>query len=149
MSSEYYKGIGKIQFEGTESRNPLAFRYYKPDRMVAGKPMKEHLKFAMAWWHSLCADGGDPFGHGTLSHPWSRIGDPVEKGKAKMDAGFEFMEKTGIGYYCFHDFDLAWEGLLVETTRALLAGQDPAALEELYQPFGTAWRPSLPALNIP
>lgn len=110
MEQEYFKGIPKIKFEGTASRNPLAFRYYEPGRMVAGKPMQEHLKFAMAWWHSLCASGGDPFGSGTLKFPWDEIKDPVEKGKAKMDAGFEFMEKTGINYYCFHDFDLVEEG---------------------------------------
>ncbi len=110
MEQEYFKGIPKIKFEGTASRNPLAFRYYEPGRMVAGKPMHEHLKFAMAWWHSLCASGGDPFGSGTLKFAWDTIKDPVEKGKAKMDAGFEFMEKTGINYYCFHDFDLVEEG---------------------------------------
>lgn len=109
MQTEYFKDINKIKFEGPESRNPLAFRYYEPDKMVAGKPMKEHLKFAMAWWHTLCADGGDPFGRGTINHPWDNISDPIEKGKAKMDAGFEFLIKTGINYYCFHDFDLVDE----------------------------------------
>ena len=110
MSKEYFKGIKKVQFEGPETSNPLAFRFYQPDKLVAGKPMKEHLRFAMAWWHSLCADGSDPFGNGTLTYPWDNISDPIEKGKAKMDAGFEFMEKCGIDYYCFHDFDLVEEG---------------------------------------
>ncbi len=110
MSKEYFKGIKKVQFEGPETSNPLAFRFYHPDKLVAGKPMKEHLRFAMAWWHSLCADGSDPFGNGTLTYPWDNISDPIEKGKAKMDAGFEFMEKCGIDYYCFHDFDLVEEG---------------------------------------
>ncbi|MDP2237765.1 MAG: xylose isomerase [Bacteroidales bacterium] len=110
MRTEYFSGIKKIAFEGTDSRNPLAFRYYQPDRIVGGKPMKDHLKFAMAWWHSLCANGGDPFGHATISRPWDNISDPIAKGKARMDAGFEFLEKTGIDYYCFHDFDLVEEG---------------------------------------
>jgi xylose isomerase len=110
MRTEYFNGIKKIAFEGTDSKNPLAFRYYQPDRIVGGKPMKDHLKFAMAWWHTLCANGGDPFGHATIKHPWDNINDPIEKGKARMDAGFEFLEKTGIDYYCFHDFDLVEEG---------------------------------------
>ena len=113
MSMEYFKGIKKVQFEGPETSNPLAFRFYHPDKLVAGKPMKEHLRFAMAWWHSLGEDGSDPFGNGTLTYPWDKISDPIEKGKAKMDAGFEFMEKCGIDYYCFHDFDLVEEGSTV------------------------------------
>jgi len=110
MKNEFFKGIDKIEFEGKTSKNPMAFHYYEPGKMVAGKPMKEHLRFAMAWWHSLCAEGGDPFGHGTIEFPWSNISDPITKAKAKVDAGFEFMEKTGINYYCFHDFDLVEEG---------------------------------------
>ncbi len=109
MKQEYFKGIGKIGFEGPQSRNPLAYRYYEPGRLVAGKPMKEHLRFAMAWWHTLCAGGSDPFGRDTIHHPWDEIKDPVDRGKARMDAGFEFMEKTGIAYYCFHDRDLVDE----------------------------------------
>lgn len=110
MKTEFFKGIDQIQFEGPENKNPLAFRFFQPNRIIAGKPMKEHLKFAMAWWHTLCANGSDPFGHGTFHHPWDNIHDPVEKGKARMDAGFEFMQKCGIDFYCFHDFDLVEEG---------------------------------------
>lgn len=110
MQKEYFNRIKKIEFEGKASKNPMAFHYYEPERMIAGKPMKEHLKFAMAWWHTLGGIGSDPFGNGTLNYPWDNINDPIEKGKAKMDAGFEFMEKTGINYYCFHDFDLVEEG---------------------------------------
>ncbi len=110
MEQEYFKGIGPIGFEGLESRNPLSFRYYEPGRMVAGKPMREHLRFAMAWWHTLCADGSDPFGRGTFSRAWDDIRDPLARGRAKMNAGFEFMTKTGIDYYCFHDYDLVEEG---------------------------------------
>ncbi len=113
MKNTYFKSIEKIHFEGPETNNPLAFRYYQPERIVAGKPMKQHLKFAMAWWHTLCANGSDPFGQATISHPWDVIKDPVEKGKAKMDAGFEFLEKCGIDHYCFHDFDLVEEGTTI------------------------------------
>lgn len=121
MQSEYFKGINKIGFEGAASKSPLAFHYFEPDRMVGGKPMKEHLRFAMAWWHTLCANGGDPFGHGTLEHPWDKISDPIEKAKARVDAGFEFLTKTGINYYCFHDFDLVQEGENIQTSEKRLA----------------------------
>ncbi len=90
---EYFPGIGKIKFEGTESYNPLAYRYYDAERVVLGKPMKEWLKFAMAWWHTLCAEGADQFGGGTKSFPWNGATDPVQAAKDKVDAGFEFMEK--------------------------------------------------------
>lgn len=120
MNTEFFKGIGQVQYEGPETRNPLAFRYYQPDRLIAGKPMKDHLRFAMAWWHTLCASGSDPFGHSTITHPWDNISDPVARGKAKMDAGFEFMQKCGIDFYCFHDFDLVEEGATIaESERRL------------------------------
>jgi len=120
MNTEFFKGIGQVQYEGPETRNPLAFRYYQPDRVIAGKPMKDHLRFAMAWWHTLCANGCDPFGHSTITHPWDSISDPVARGKAKMDAGFEFMQKCGIDFYCFHDFDLVEEGATIaESERRL------------------------------
>ena len=111
---EYFPGIGKIKFEGTESYNPLAYRYYDAERVVLGKPMKEWLKFAMAWWHTLCAEGADQFGGGTKSFPWNGATDPVQAAKDKVDAGFEFMEKMGIEYFCFHDVDLVDEGCSVE-----------------------------------
>ena len=109
-NKEYFKGIGKIEFEGASSKNPLAFRYYNASQMVAGKTMKEHLRFAMAYWHSLGATGGDPFGPGTKSFPWFEGNDAESRAKNKMDAAFEFMTKTGIDLYCFHDFDLIEEG---------------------------------------
>lgn len=121
MQNEFFKGISKIEFEGTRSKKPLAFHYYEPDRIVWGKPMKEHLRFAMAWWHTLCANGGDPFGHATLEYPWDNISDPIAKAKAKVDAGFEFMTKTGINYYCFHDFDLVQEGESIQSSEKRLA----------------------------
>ncbi len=107
---EYFPGIGKVKFEGTESKNPLAFRYYDAGRVVAGRAMKEWFKFSMAYWHTLCADGSDPFGSGTKVYPWNEGATVLEKAKAKLDAGFEFMGKAGIEYYCFHDTDLISEG---------------------------------------
>ena len=112
--AEYFANINKIKFEGKDSKNPLAFRYYDAERVVMGKPMKEWLKFAMAWWHTLCAEGGDQFGGGTKKFPWNVASDPVEAAKAKADAGFEIMQKLGIEYYCFHDVDLVAEADTVE-----------------------------------
>jgi xylose isomerase len=107
---EFFPGIGKIAYEGKESTNPLAFRYYDAERVVMGKKMKDHFRFSMAYWHSLCATGNDPFGGGTQNHPWNTSADPIERAKDKMDAAFEFMTKIGIPYYCFHDIDLVDEG---------------------------------------
>ncbi len=111
---EYFPNIGEIKFEGTGSYNPLAYRYYDAERVVLGKPMKEWLKFAMAWWHTLCAEGGDQFGGGTKKFPWNVGETAVERAKNKADAGFEIMEKLGIEYFCFHDVDLVEEGNSVE-----------------------------------
>lgn len=108
-SQEYFKGIGQISFEGKESKNPMAYSYFEPDRIIAGKPMKEHLRFAMAYWHTLGATGSDPFGNATMQQKWNTATDPIQKAKDKMDAGFEFLTKMGIQYYCFHDFDLVQE----------------------------------------
>lgn len=117
---EYFPGIDQIKFEGKDSKNPMAFRYYEPNKVVYGKPMKDWFKFAMAWWHTLCAEGSDQFGGGTINHPWAGSNDAVEAGKAKMDAGFEFMKKIGIEYYCFHDIDLVSEGASIEEYEANL-----------------------------
>ncbi len=103
---EYFPNIGKIKFEGTSSYNPLAFHYYDAEKVVLGKPMKEWLKFAMAWWHTLCAEGGDQFGTGTKKFPWNIGDDAMAVAKQKADAGFEIMQKLGIEYFCFHDTDL-------------------------------------------
>ena len=107
---EYFKGIGEIKFEGKESDNPLAFKYYNPDQMVAGKTMRDHFKFAIAYWHTFCGRGSDPFGPGTQNFPWDRSSDPVQAAKDKADAAFEFISKMGFDYFCFHDFDLIQEG---------------------------------------
>ncbi len=111
---EYFPNIGKIPFEGTESKNPMAFHYYDPERVVMGKTMKEWLRFAMCWWHTLCAPGGDQFGPGTKDFPWKDAKDPVEAAKHKADAGFEIMQKLGIPFYCFHDVDICDEAETVE-----------------------------------
>ncbi|MDR0370577.1 MAG: xylose isomerase, partial [Prevotellaceae bacterium] len=116
----YFPTVDKIIFEGKESKNPLAFRYYNPEKVVYGKKMKDWFKFSMAWWHTLCAEGGDPFGGGTKTYPWGIGGSALEIAKQRMDAGFEFMQKTGIEYYCFHDIDLIDEGNSIDEYEANL-----------------------------
>lgn len=119
-TKEYFPSVGKIKFEGKESKNPMAFRYYDPEKIIMGKKMKDWMKFAMAWWHTLCAEGGDPFGPGTKVFPWNGEGTALDRAKAKMDAGFEFMQKVGIEYYCFHDVDLIDEAETIEEYEANL-----------------------------
>ena len=119
MEKEYFAGIGKIKFEGADSRNPMAFRYYDPEKVVRGKKMKDWLRFSMAWWHTLCAEGGDQFGGGT-KNPWNDGAGILDRAKNRMDAGFEFMEKIGINFYCFHDIDLADEPATIEEYEANL-----------------------------
>ncbi|MDH6313698.1 xylose isomerase [Parabacteroides sp. PFB2-10] len=119
-NKEYFPGIGKIAFEGKESKNPMAFHYYDPEKMVYGRKMKDWFKFSMAWWHTLCAEGGDPFGGGTKTFPWAAGNSALEIAKQKLDAGFEFMQKVGIEYYCFHDVDLIDEGNSIEEYEANL-----------------------------
>jgi len=109
-NQEFFPGIGKIKFEGQESDNPLAFRCYDENRVVAGKTMKEHLRFAVCYWHTFCGTGGDPFGPGTKVFPWDASANAVQAAKDKMDAAFEFITKLGAPYYCFHDIDLVNEG---------------------------------------
>ena len=106
---EFFKGIGKIKYEGTNSKNPLAYKWYNESQLVAGKSMKDHLRFAIAYWHSFCGSGTDPFGPGTKIFPWNDVKDPIVKAKAKMDFAFEFISKLGVPFYCFHDFDLIEE----------------------------------------
>lgn len=106
----YFKGIGRIKFEGKDSDNPIAFRYYNPRQRVGKKTMEEHFRFAIAYWHTFCGTGGDPFGPGTKNFPWSTATDPVQRAKDKMDAAFEFITKIGAPFYCFHDYDLVEEG---------------------------------------
>ena len=105
---EFFSGIPKIQYEGKQSINPLAFKYYNPDEVIDGKPMREHLKFALSWWHTMGGDGTDMFGVGTADKSWGET-DPAKRAIAKVDAAFEIMEKLSIDYYCFHDRDLSPE----------------------------------------
>ena len=106
---EYFKTINDIQFEGKESDNPLAFKYYDANQVVAGKTMREHFKFAVAYWHTFCGLGADPFGPGTQKFEWDTASDPIQAAKDKADAAFEFITKMGFDYFCFHDYDLVQE----------------------------------------
>ena len=103
---EYFKGIGQVKYEGPDSDNPLAFRFYDEKRVVGGKTLKDTLRFACAYWHSFNGNGGDPFGEPTHIFPWDEKADAVARAKDKMDAAFEFMTKLGLPYYCFHDVDV-------------------------------------------
>lgn len=109
-SKTYFPFIDRVDYEGPESDNPFAFKHYEADRRVGDKTMAEHFKFAVAWWHTFCNTGNDPFGPGTIVFPWDRANDPVQAGQDKVDAGFEFITKLGIPYFCFHDVDLVDEG---------------------------------------
>ena len=122
MSSnkEYFKGVTKINYEGKESDNPMAYKYYDAEKMVAGKKLKDHLKFAMAYWHTLCNVGGDPFGAGTQNYPWNNSSDPIQRAKDKADVAFEFLNKMGFDYYCFHDVDIVDEGENLLKTEKML-----------------------------
>ena len=143
MTKEYFPGIGAIKFEGAESKNPLAFHYYDANRVVMGKPMKEWFKFAMAWWHTLGQASADPFGGQTRSYEWDKAECPYERARAKADAGFEFMQKLGIGYFCFHDIDLVedcediaeYEARMKDITDYLLVKMKETGIKNLW---GTA-----------
>ena len=111
MAAEFFTGIGKIPFEGPDSTNPLAFRYYEPNRKVMGKRMEDHLRCAVAYWHTFASPGADMFGVGTFDRPWfDPAGDPMKMAELKMDAAFEFFVKLGAPFFCFHDRDIAPEG---------------------------------------
>src|ERR1043165_9278853 len=104
-TKEIFKNIPEVKFEGRDTDNPLAFRWYDENKVVAGKKLKDHLRFACAYWHSFCNVGSDPFGEGTHSFPWNEKADAVDRAKEKMDASFKFMTKITLPYYCFHDVD--------------------------------------------
>ena len=106
---EFFPGISKILYEGKESTNPLAFRYYNEDQVIGGKTMRDHFRFAVAYWHTFGANGADPFGDDTKEFAWLKNDDPMAKATEKMDAAFEFISKLGVPFYCFHDFDLVEE----------------------------------------
>jgi len=115
---EVYPGIGKIEYEGKKSKNPLAFRWYNPEEVVSGKKMKDHLRFAIAFWHSFCGDGSDPFGNATRIYPWKDANND-DRIKRRLDAAFEFITKIGAGYYCFHDTDIVGDGSVFEIEKRL------------------------------
>jgi len=133
MAKEYFAFTGKIPFEGPESTNVMAFHYYEPERVVMGKTMKDWLRFAMAWWHTLGGASADQFGGQTRSYEWDKADDVLQRAKDKMDAGFEFMDKLGIGYFCFHDVDLIEEGATVEEYEARMKTITDYALEKMKQ----------------
>ncbi|MBE3140746.1 MAG: xylose isomerase [Thermoplasmata archaeon] len=116
--TEIFPGIGKIEYEGKKSKNPLAFRWYNPEEVVAGKKMKDHLRFAIAYWHSFCGDGSDPFGNATRFYPWKDANND-DKTKQRLDAAFELITKIGAGYYCFHDTDIVGDGTVFEIEKRL------------------------------
>ena len=117
---EYFPGIQKIKFEGKDSDNPLSFKYYDPEKLINGKPMKEHLRFATAYWHTFCGTGGDPFGPGTKIYPWDIAKDPIQSAHQRLDAAFEFFTKLGTEFFCFHDRDMSPEREDVKETNKLL-----------------------------
>ena len=111
---EYYKDIVKIKYEGSKSLNQFAFKYYDPEEIIMGKKMEEHLKFSMAYWHTFTGMGVDPFGEGTMQRPWDEGLNPIDKAQVRVKVAFEFMEKLGLKYFCFHDRDIAPEGKTIE-----------------------------------
>ncbi|MCL3781247.1 xylose isomerase [Prolixibacteraceae bacterium JC049] len=117
--TEYFPNIGKIEYKGRDSKDPLAFKWYDAEAVVGGKTMKEHLRFAMAYWHTLTGEGGDPFGPGTKTFPWEQGETVTERNKNRMDAAFEFLTKVGIPYWCFHDIDIAGDGTVFEIEKQL------------------------------
>ena len=129
--SEIFTGIPKIEYEGPRSRNPLSFKFYEADRVVGGKTMKEQLRFAMAWWHNMCATGADMFGSGTANKTFGAQAGTMQHAFAKVDAGFEFMEKIGVDYFCFHDIDLIPEAADIKETNQRLDDISDYILEKM------------------
>lgn len=120
-NKEFFKGVSQIKYEGPDSKNPLAFKYYNPEQIVCGKSMREHFKFAIAYWHSFGGNGSDPFGNATQIFPWDKSNDPIQAAKDKADAAFEFISKMGFNYFCFHDYDLISEGKSLEESEDRLS----------------------------
>ena len=117
---EYFQEVPQIKYEGAQSKNPFAFKFYDKDKIVLGKTMQEHLPFALAWWHAMCAEGVDMFGRGTADKSFGQKPATMEHARAKVDAGFEFMQKLGIKYFCWHDVDLVPEAQDINQTNAML-----------------------------
>jgi len=139
-SKEYFPGIGPIKFEGPQSDNPLAYKWYDENRVIAGKSMKDHLRYAVCYWHTFCNTGADPFGPGTKHFPWDVQSDAEVRAKDKMDAAFEFITKLGVPYYCFHDIDLVDEGdSLAEYEKRLQAIVDYAKQKQTASGVKLLW----------
>mgnify|MGYP001361668679 CR=1 FL=1 len=120
MQQDYFKNINSIKFEGKESDNPLAYKYYDANRMIMGKSLRDHFKFAMCYWHSMNDNGTDPFGRLTNLYPWNQETDVLKQAKNRADAAFEFLQKMGFDYFCFHDIDLIQEApTLLETEKRI------------------------------
>jgi xylose isomerase len=137
---EYYKGIGDIKYEGKDSTNPFSFKYYNPNKIIAGKTLKEHFRFAIAYWHSFCGQGTDPFGTGTQNFLWDKSQDPYQAAKDKADAAFELITKMGFDYFCFHDFDLIQEGIsFKESEKRLLYITDYIKLKQKQSGVKVLW----------
>ncbi|WP_026887251.1 xylose isomerase [Clostridium beijerinckii] len=113
---EYFENVSKINYEGANSKNPYSFKYYNPDEIIGDKAMKEHLRFALSYWHTLTATGADPFGAGTMIRPWDSETNEMDLAKVRMEAAFELMDKLNIEYFCFHDRDIAPEGKTLQET---------------------------------
>lgn len=128
---EYFEEIDRIRYEGPDSDTLLAFRFYDPGRVVAGKALRDHFRFASAYWHSFGNTGMDPFGSGTRNFAWARAADPLDRARAKMDAAFEMMGKLGLEYFCFHDYDLVDEADSLSQSERRLQEITDYALEKM------------------
>jgi xylose isomerase len=138
-NKEYFKGIGPIQYEGPQSKNPMAFKWYNPEQVIAGRTMKDYLRFAVAYWHTFCGTGGDPFGPGTQIFPWDEPKDVMEANLARMDAAFEFISKIGAPFYCFHDTDVAGDGSVFEIESRLAKMVDYAKQKQAASGVKLLW----------
>ena len=138
-NKEYFKGIGQVKYEGPQSKNPMAFKWYDESRVIAGKTMKDHLRFAVAYWHTFCGTGGDPFGPGTQIFPWDNATDKMDAAKERMDAAFEFITKMNIPYYCFHDTDVVGDGTVFEIEKRLAKMVDYAKQKQAASGVNLLW----------
>jgi xylose isomerase len=138
-NKEYFKGIDQIKYEGPQSKKPMAFKWYDESRVIAGKTMKDHLRFAVAYWHTFCGTGGDPFGPGTLIFPWDNATDKMDAAKERMDAAFEFITKMNIPYYCFHDTDVVGDGSVFEIENRLAKMVDYAKQKQAASGVNLLW----------
>ncbi len=133
-NKEYFPGIGKIKYDGADSKNPLAFKWYDENKVINGKTMKDYLRYAVAYWHTFCGDGGDPFGPGTKTFPWTGAAEKMEASFNKLDAAFEFITKIGAPFYCFHDTDVVGDGSVFEIEKRM--GQAIPVMQKMQKESG-------------